>query len=401
MCRKAESSARDPGFGDATAPVRGRAAAPRIRRCVVALALATVSLAWLELGCRLEAYLDELRARAGWQRATSQARPAAGTVTRLADVVRPSSDPRRVYELEPDLDVHLPTRVVTNEAGFRGRPFVAAKAPRTVRVIGLGDSVMFGLGLEESEAFLARLGERLSAGHPSVIWETLNLAVPGYNTVNEVATLAACGLGYAPDVVVLHVVTDDLNVPKFIVRRSLPLALDHSFLMERLAWVGDSLPGRGSQLVESVRRRDGVRAAALTPGIRAMAGIAAFEDALAELTRLAHDHDFAVLAVAHEDLSPEIDRALRSARITTVTSTRLVAQYMNRNGIRDARDPRLVFSRTDPHPSALVHDLIAEALARHLARTGLADELAERALGGHSVARNAANAGLAGDQVTP
>lgn len=371
------------------------------RRRVLSTLLCVIVLAWLEVGCRLEAYFEELRARAGWRRAASAAPRAAGTGARLAEIVRPSSDPGRVYELQPNLDVRLPTRVVTNEAGFRGRAFVAAKAARTVRVVGLGDSVMFGLGLDESETFLARLGDRLSASHPSVAWETLNLAVPGYNTVNEVATLSARGLGYAPDLVILHVVTDDLNVPKFIVRQSLPLALDHSFLMDRLVRAGDPFAGAGSQLIESVKRRDGVRAAALTPEVRAMGGRAAFDRALAELTRLAHDHHFALLAVAHEDLPPEIDRALHGARIATVTSTRLVEQYMKRNGIRDRRDPRLVFSRTDPHPSALVHELIAEALIRHLARTGLAEELAQRALGDRWVVRPAVDAGLVGVRVTP
>lgn len=74
---------------------------------------------------------------------------------------------------------------------------------------------------------------------------------------------------------------------------------------------------------------------------------------------------------------------------------------MKRNGIRDRRDPRLVFSRADPHPSALVHELIAEALIRHLARTGLAEELAQRALGDRWVVRPAVGAGLAAVRVPP
>lgn len=95
----------------------------------------------LEAGARL-------RARFAAPASLDMARPGRvppGGRARLGDIVRLSPDPRIVYELVPGLDVtFLDVPLRTNPSGFRGPLVPAERARPSVRVVGLGDSVMFG-----------------------------------------------------------------------------------------------------------------------------------------------------------------------------------------------------------------------------------------------------------------
>ena len=81
------------------------------------------------------------------------------------------------YTLVPDREIEAwGTRVAANDLGFRSPP--SAKPAGTTRVLFVGDSWTFGLGVEAEEAFPARLAElaRESAGGDVQAW---SLALPG------------------------------------------------------------------------------------------------------------------------------------------------------------------------------------------------------------------------------
>lgn len=85
--------------------------------------------------------------RAGTQ--TDQARRRV----RLADMVRPTDMPDLIYDIKPNLDVVFRNaRVVTNEAGYRGPQVPLAKKPGTIRIVGIGDSYMWGWGVKTRSA---------------------------------------------------------------------------------------------------------------------------------------------------------------------------------------------------------------------------------------------------------
>jgi hypothetical protein len=87
-------------------------------------------------------------------------------------------------------------RVTLNERGYRGRSLALPRTPRT-RVVVLGDSIAFGLGVADDETFPSRLDARHS-------WiEVANLAVQGYGPDQELLVLERDGLRLQPDVVVL------------------------------------------------------------------------------------------------------------------------------------------------------------------------------------------------------
>ncbi|HVS02502.1 MAG TPA: SGNH/GDSL hydrolase family protein [Thermoanaerobaculia bacterium] len=89
-----------------------------------------------------------------------------------------------------------------NELGYRSGP--VAKPPGTLRAVFVGDSWTFGMGVREEQAFPRRFaalaGRWAGAARPVEAW---TLALPGYNTLNEVAALEYFFDRLQPDVVVL------------------------------------------------------------------------------------------------------------------------------------------------------------------------------------------------------
>lgn len=89
------------------------------------------------------------------------------------------------------------SRVSVNARGYRGRALTLPRTDYRTRVVVLGDSIAFGLGVSDEETFSALLD-----GRDNRI-EVANLAVQGYGPDQELLVLSHEGLRYDPDVVVL------------------------------------------------------------------------------------------------------------------------------------------------------------------------------------------------------
>jgi hypothetical protein len=70
--------------------------------------------------------------------------------------------------------------------GFRGPDWSTARAPGTVRVALLGDSFVYGSGVEQADTLAEKLATTLRARHPERTFEVLNLGVPGTNLPSHV-----------------------------------------------------------------------------------------------------------------------------------------------------------------------------------------------------------------------
>jgi len=127
----------------------------------------------------------------------------------VTDGYRPTRGvPNRDRRLErPEFAV----RVVTNALGFREPRLPAAKPPGTVRIVVVGDSFTQGYGVEEDEAYPRRLEAALDARAPECLHEVVNLGVPGSNPRDYVGNLRDPGLAYAPDVVIVGVMANDVH----------------------------------------------------------------------------------------------------------------------------------------------------------------------------------------------
>jgi hypothetical protein len=194
--------------------------------------------------------------------------------------------------------------------GIRDREYTLDKPPGTRRIVVLGDSVGFGLCQGRGKAIARDLlfSERVEhdlnvAGHPV---EVINLAISGYNTVQEVALFEEKGLALSPDLVlVAYVLNDHLERPSIeairITRRdgafSEYQALSSAVLKElilrshlaRVVWYWTGQRSDDEQQHTNP---------ALEPYREQVAGN------FARLTELSRSHDFEVLVV----LFPNLDR---------------------------------------------------------------------------------------------
>jgi lysophospholipase L1-like esterase len=114
-----------------------------------------------------------------------------------------SADPVLLYELRPNAKAMVgQVPVETNSLGFRG-PEVAAEpeaAGAQQRIVVAGDSIAFGWGVREPDAFPARMQQLLNASRadgqrPFVVF---NLGVVGYNTAQDIQALKLKGLPLGP-----------------------------------------------------------------------------------------------------------------------------------------------------------------------------------------------------------
>jgi lysophospholipase L1-like esterase len=100
-----------------------------------------------------------------------------------------------------------------NRFGFRDRERSLERTPGTIRILALGDSVTFGMGVAEKDSF-PRVTEALLNGSRRdglAPLEILNFGVPGYNTVHELAQLREVGLKFHPDMVVVGFLYNDVE----------------------------------------------------------------------------------------------------------------------------------------------------------------------------------------------
>lgn len=199
---------------------------------VARLALLTasigLSLVMAEVGLRL-LWGGEVRSEADLSRRLEGSSRADLSASHgrfsLFGLVRASDHERVVYELKSGLAGTFRGQAIrTNQAGLRQDREVATEKARGVfRVVGLGDSHMFGWGVAQEETYLSLLDERLNRtllgldGRRGVTRvEVLNCAVPGFNTAMEVAIYEHKCSRFDPDLVILHVVGNDFDLPHFL-----------------------------------------------------------------------------------------------------------------------------------------------------------------------------------------
>ncbi len=98
-----------------------------------------------------------------------------------------------------------------NSLGFRDTEHALAKAPGTVRIVALGDSFTYGVGADFADTYLARVERQLNerpGAHPAV--EIIKLGMPRFFPLLERRTLEQYGLAFAPDVVMVTLLPNDI-----------------------------------------------------------------------------------------------------------------------------------------------------------------------------------------------
>jgi lysophospholipase L1-like esterase len=206
----------------------------------------------------------------------------------------------------------------------------AAATPGAFTVVGLGDSIMYGFGLTKQETYLERMRHLLESRTARPV-EVINLAVQGYNTLQEDAVHRELDGRLAPNVVLVHYWSDDARMYRAVggyvvefgdmsadgqlVVRALPIApavndmlLVHSGLYQLLtkavlAYDRRAVVADWSRVAtpllainERVQRTGGRLVVLASPDLRG--DVPRSTDDFVELSRLGTEHGFEVVDLA-------------------------------------------------------------------------------------------------------
>lgn len=237
--------------------------------------------------------------------------------------------------------------VTTNRRGFRARDY----GPRTdaVRIVVLGDSITFGAAVEQDQAYPQVLERLLNRRRKA---EVVNCGVSGYNFIQYAVNYEHKARRYDPDLVIVGLFEDDFE-PPYVPR-------------EQSVWLWLELHSRLYRLL-------GARWRATAPRLFGDQRFYVNEATAAGMTRLAGFIDEvrgerrSLLFVLHPGLD---DRELPEKNAVMLDAKSLLDQhgapYIDLWKVYRAHGSLSQFSTNapfaNPHPNAVGHALIAEAI---------------------------------------
>jgi len=313
----------------------------------------------------------------------------------LKGIVQDSPYKDIVYELKPNLKGNFrEVPLVTNSKGLRDFEYSYKKPENTFRMVGLGDSSLFGWGVRLEETSLKVLETLLNQDAAGTAYEVINFAVPGYNTAIEVEVFLQKCLKYEPDLVIMHFNTNDYDVPGFMKPPQSFSTLKKSYFLNFLISRWELLTGQDEQemLPFVFDRTVGLTESEFLdedPNFpeeyRHLVGKRGFLRALDVLIEATRSHDIPLIVYvikgnSKEDPSYEPD-PFREGQLRLITElsqekgfylVNMYAGYMNYLKEHPDAD-RKVFWVTDEdsHPSAIAHRIEAETLYEFLHEQGL------------------------------
>lgn len=363
-----------------------------IKLGVVVLA-PVVCLAVLEVGFRWRAHA---RNRDTLESAFSiPSDEVAVARTRFLDIIQPHPSDKIIYELRPDLDVDYKGQLLaTNRHGFRGEDYPVEAPEGTLTVVGIGASIMFGHGVPQGEEYAALLERALRAKFPSAGWRFVNTSVPSYNVVMKVETLKEKGLAFDPDVVLLNVAGNNLDLPNYIRVVEDPYDLGRSFLLDFVGEIRrrvDETESRNTVLARvdkdklswgNVVQTDPEK---IPPEYRGLVGWDPFFAAMDELAALRDEHGFEVIVFTtlELDVTSRMLRAAEERGFHAVSLMPDLVAYMEEARpdegftLEGYAASKLVVSPTNLHPSSYQHHLAAKRLLAAMDELGVVERLLE------------------------
>jgi lysophospholipase L1-like esterase len=153
--------------------------------------------------------------------ATAFAAIMCEVAARIAFAAPPNEarQPQIAYQYDPEIRyLLLPNQrgwiddgfATTNALGFRGATPTLPKPSGLVRIVAVGDSVTFGFGVNDEDTFCVQAERLLRSRHPAPNLEIVNLAVPGYDTRQEVTLLGRHIARLNPDIVLVGFYSNDV-----------------------------------------------------------------------------------------------------------------------------------------------------------------------------------------------
>jgi len=266
-----------------------------------------------------------------------------------------------------------------NTLGLRGRECEKQKPPHTFRILGIGDSFTFGVGVRDEDTYLRKIESQLNESHAGTTkFEVLNAGVQGYNTRDEVIYLEHQWLEFDPDLILIGFYLNDaysdytfLNMGQELgIYRSKPHGL------ARLSYLVDL--GQHAYHTRQLRKRmdayyrqhyfADARQFLEQPG-KAKVDWGVSRDALQRAVRLARERDIGIALV----IFPEFHDLDGSYPFEDIH--RLVRETCDRLGLpvidllpvfRGYRDTAMWVHPSDHHPNEVAHRVAATAIVSFL-----------------------------------
>ncbi len=96
-----------------------------------------------------------------------------------------------------------------NSLGFRDRELAVPRPAEVIRVVVLGDSVIYGQGVHAEDLLTRRLERHLNDAPTGRLVEVANCGLPGYSPMEEVAGFGEAASAYQPQLVLLSLYEND------------------------------------------------------------------------------------------------------------------------------------------------------------------------------------------------
>jgi hypothetical protein len=362
-------------------------------RLTLVLAATIVTLLVVEGMVRLAHYVREDRRSFEVRLQSSRADAQSSMhVLNLGDIVQPSRHADIVYELKPNVRGRFMDQpLLINSQGLHDYEYSLRKEPGTFRIVGLGDSSLFGWGVPFEDSGLKVLERRLNEKSYPQKFEVINFAVPGYNTAMEAETFAQRCLEYAPDLVLLNFNTNDYDVPDFLrlprdlatLRRSYVVDMAYSVYAGVMGVAGRQ-PQQFYFTNRTISQREAARLdedPALPNEYRHMVGAKGVVRALERLARTARERaiPFVVFDVKgypglhstyvrdewRDGQRELLERESRRLGFHFLNTYPYYVDYLNRHPNANVATV-FALSDVDGHPNTLAHSINAEAIFDYL-----------------------------------
>lgn len=288
----------------------------------------------------------------------------------FAAIIQPSMNPKIIYELRPNINVHfLKGLVKTNNMGCRSNEdYLFNKDSNAVRILGLGDSYMFGQGVDQDKNLLDVLEIELNKKFTQKKWKIINAAVPGYNTVMEVETLREKYLKYKPDIVIIEFIGNDFQLPNFIYDtadwKDFKRSFFIEFLMKKCALLPNNFQLFGAPANFKLGWGFEDDASRVPEQYKDIVGWDSYARAMKALKKMQKEYGFDVISFL--TLGYKDDRVFNLSR--------QLGFYTTYNDAYDSKDLSLVISKNDIHPSELGHKKNAEKLLNFIIKEGIIEK---------------------------
>ena len=253
------------------------------------------------------------------------------------------------------------TTLSINSDGFRDRNFSVEKPNNTVRIMALGDSFVFGLGVELNDSYPKQLEILLNKNKGEQNYEVLNFGVPGYNTKQEVEMLKEKGLKYKPDIVILGYLGNDILNANFnytLIHKTFskvqtnPDAVNFTRYVEQLL---NSYENEINQAYENIGFEEAWQEVAIP---------------LAELRNLSEQMNFSVIILFYDcSNGPFFKEQTQELELLSKNNGWL---FINLHDINQREGPaQIQLSKWDGHPTAYANRLYAKYTFEELKEEGI------------------------------